>query len=85
MGQFVDLRSYKRFRSALEKYLTAYRQYPDYHCRRIICKMAVLAAKEFGVQRMDFPRQRMAVVNGRVVVPQPGGWRKVKGGPQDAA
>jgi histidinol-phosphate/aromatic aminotransferase/cobyric acid decarboxylase-like protein len=85
MGRLIDLHAYQRFKATLEKHLAAYRRYPDYHCRRLICKMAALAAEEFGVKRTIFPKQRMAVVNGRIVVPQPGGWYKAKGGPQDAA
>jgi hypothetical protein len=85
MGKLIDLRAYNRFRMALEKHLTAYRQYPDHHCRRLICKMAVMAAEEFGVQQMNFPRQRAAIVDGRIVVRQPGGWYKAKGGASDVS
>jgi hypothetical protein len=85
MGKLVDLRSYRRFRSSLEKHLAAYRRYPDYHCRRLICKMAALAAEEFGVKQMVFPRQRAAVVDGRIVVRQPRGWYKAKGGASDVS
>lgn len=85
MGRLVDLRAYKRFKASLEKHLAAYRRYHNHHCRKLICKMSLIAAEEFGVQRMDFPAQRATVVNGRIIVSQPGGYRKAIGGPNDVA
>lgn len=66
MGKLVDLRSYRRFRSSLEKYLAAYMRHRDRHCRNLIRKMAAMAAEEFVARQMTFPKQKVVVVNGRI-------------------
>jgi hypothetical protein len=66
MGKLVDLRAYRRFRNSLEKHLAAYLHYRDPHRRDLVAGMAVLAAREFGVRRMSFPRCHAAVVDGYV-------------------